>query len=535
MDEIFHIPQTRQFCQAYRQWISPNLQSPLVDTFSEVMNRYDPKITTPPGLYALAAPFAISVIGDPDCSAHTLRSINVLFQTGTFILLVATCHVLSPRDKTPAVMHSRLRATLVGAVLATSPVHCFTGFLFYTDPASTFFVLLVHFLTVSERRHEYRPATFYSSVFVLLRHTCTAFASVLAIACRQNNVVWVAFCMGVRILKYVENMADGRARATKEETIIPAARSLSDEFKRLAGCMSSRRWLFETLVHPATPSSLWPFLVAISAFVYSFVKNGYSVVLGDKSNHQPVFHLCQLLYFGIITGSVFSLDWFVSRRHGFKVLLTDMFWSKGRRYAHAAVSSIFVATCALAVRFANPTHRFMLADNRHYIFYIWRKTGLANKEDGILQYIYTPVYAVVWWGVLRRLREPAPVVLPAHPRASKQKQVGSSTRVMVGPFRSWFWILGFLLCTSMVLVPAHLVEFRYFIIPSLIVQIHLLSAHLATARKNGYQNLMSGEAVPIGTLLFTLLMHVIVNAATVYVFVRRGFRASDGSFSRFMW
>jgi alpha-1,2-glucosyltransferase len=515
------------------------------------MRRYDPKITTPPGLYVLAAPYAIAVAGDPNCRAHALRSINVLFQTGSFILLIATCRALAPREKPSEVMRGRLRASLVGAALATSPVHCFTGFLFYTDPASTFFVLLVHLLTVSGHRRGGSLMTSSSYVKMFLRHVCTAFASIFAIACRQNNVVWVAFCMGVQVLNFVEtgegrkissatssSRSTGSSRRSSSTTnTTTTVRSLSGECRRLANCLVTRRWVFRVLLHPAAVSSVWPFLAAIAVFVYSYVKNGYAVVLGDKSNHVPVLHLCQLLYFAIITGSVFSLDWFVSKKHSVLSVLRDMFWAKQYTWTHAMSSALFVAACALAVRFANPTHRFMLADNRHYIFYIWRKTGLANKKDGVAQYLVTPIYAMVWWGMLRRLRAPAPAALRAPTSlvgGTKKREAGMLAQT-ADPLRSWFWILGFLLCTALILVPAHLVEFRYFIIPSLLVQIHMLSAHSVTASRNGDRAAAIRGAVPIGSLCFTLVLHLVVNAATVYVFVSRGFQAPDGSFSRFMW
>ena len=164
---------------------------------------------------------------------------------------------------------------------------------------------------------------------------------------------------------------------------------------------------------------------------------------------------------------------------------------------------------------------------------------MANKTDGITQYLLVPVYAAVWWGMLKRLREPA----PKYPALRTQEHVtfrdlsGRNRRATIAtqPQRSWFWILGFLVCTSTVLIPAHLVEFRYFIVPSLILQLYMLSAHTVITRHQRNDIVRTKGAVPIGSLLFTLMLHIVVNVATVHVFLWHGFVATDGSFSRFMW
>ena len=520
MDEIFHAPQTREFCMAYRRWKSPSIHTSAYDTFYDVMKMYDPKITTPPGLYVIAASYSIDVVGDHDCSSRSLRSLNTFFQAGTFVLLIATCRALSHNEKPENVMRGRLRASLVGMVLALSPVHCFTGLLYYTDPASTFFVLLVHYLTVCNHRNrnEGISSNAFTGAWTVARHALTSIAGVLAIACRQNNVVWVAFCMGIRILYYVE-----------EEKL--SKNSLVNECKRLWSCVSLRSWILQLFLNPISPSALWPFLCAIVAFIFSFVMNGYSVVLGDKSNHKPVWHLCQLLYFAVLTGSVFSLDWFVHRKHNIVCVFKSMLGSKGICWYRVLSSVFLVGLCAAAVAFANPTHPFMLADNRHYIFYIWRKTGLANKKDGVVQYLLSPIYVILWWGMLRRLRGNFPMsrhldIEDVKDRDEVQLRRG---KLSAKPLRSWFWILGFLLCTALVLVPAHLVEFRYFIIPSMLMQIHMLSVNDAPV--DG----IKWGGVPIGTLFFTLILHLMVNAITINVFLWKGFRAPDGSYARFMW
>ena len=125
------------------------------------------------------------------------------------------------------------------------------------------------------------------------------------------------------------------------------------------------------------------------------------------------------------------------------------------------------------------------------MFYIWKKAGMRG---GAVPYLLVPVYLVMWWGMLRRLRGP-------------------------DGCHSWLWIAGLVLCTSLVLVPAHLVEFRYFTVPAMMWQVHMLS----------------GTGVSKWTLQSILVVYLAVNAATLWVFLHKPFEAPDGSVGRFMW
>lgn len=78
-DEWFHVPQTQQYCRGkYQDW--------------------DPKITTFPGLYLLAAPYAKAVallqstlslkgVVQEPCSTGILRSFNVLMAAAFFAVV----------------------------------------------------------------------------------------------------------------------------------------------------------------------------------------------------------------------------------------------------------------------------------------------------------------------------------------------------------------------------------------------------------------------------------------------------------------
>ena len=66
------------------------------------------------------------------------------------------------------------------------------------------------------------------------------------------------------------------------------------------------------------------------------------------------------------------------------------------------------------------------------------------------------------------------------------------------------------------LVPAHLVEPRYFTTPALLLLLHL-------------------RAPPPPVLAACVALFAAVNAATIYVFLFRPFPWGDGTIARFIW
>ena len=93
-------------------------------------------------------------------------------------------------------------------------------------------------LTVLTHKSGKLPTTFSTYAWNILHHICTASAGILAISCRQNNVVWVAFCMGIGILCFIE----------KGEIL---HRTFQGECQRLAKCFVSGPRMIQSLFHPA--------------------------------------------------------------------------------------------------------------------------------------------------------------------------------------------------------------------------------------------------------------------------------------------
>ena len=106
----------------------------------------------------------------------------------------------------------------------------------------------------------------------------------------------------------------------------------------------------------------------------------------------------------------------------------------------------------------------------------------------------------------------SPPPLPSHPV--------SSQGVM--------WCLCFSVCCFTALVPQKLLEFRYFILPFLIFRIH--SPGMGTEHKDGKKSEL------ISPLLVELLFYILLNTATIGLFLYRPFTWPDSDDQqRFMW
>jgi alpha-1,2-glucosyltransferase len=126
---------------------------------------------------------------------------------------------------------------------------------------------------------------------------------------------------------------------------------------------------------------VWPFVGIILGFIIFLILNGGSIVVGDKSNHEAGFHGSQLLYFIFVAATGFGLS-HASRKqiHSFATSLRQKTKSFGGIFF---IMGIFCLVVFCIDRFS-PVHRFMLADNRHYTFYIWRKFFLKHPKAKFL-------------------------------------------------------------------------------------------------------------------------------------------------------
>ncbi|KAL2916541.1 glucosyltransferase [Polyrhizophydium stewartii] len=453
MDEIFHVPMAQKYCQGrFDEW--------------------DPKITTPPGLYLVAAALLSSLrsaghaaglaLGADSavlatleaagaCSTANLRAINAGFGIGTLVLMDCLLSKLHPGAR---------RSTTAFAALAISlmPVAFFFHSLFYTDSGSTFFVLWAYLLSLQDR---------------FLMSGIAAFVSVWF---RQTNIIWTVFIAATVAFRKV-----GSSKSDAGTT----AHCLGTELRgviHLVQIVSA--FVLHALWHlPRLLLVLWPYVLCVGAFVGFVAVNG-SIVLGDKDNHMAGIHVPQLYYFAGFS-AFFAL--FPAQ------VLQSLLAAPGalfRSLGHPESAAIMLAAPAVmleTIRRFTIEHPFLLADNRHFTFYIWKN---VFRRHPAARYALVPGYLFAGWALLRRL--------------------GAKQHVL--------WIAAFVGATALVLVPSPLLEFRYFIVPYMLLRLHV--------------GLAGGAAA-----VLELAQAAAINAAAVWLFVARPFEwpSEPGAAQRFMW
>lgn len=214
------------------------------------------------------------------------------------------------------------------------------------------------------------------------------------------------------------------------------------------------------------------FIIAVLGFTWLIIQNG-SLVLGDKSAHTAVIHLPQLLYFSLFTAA-FSFP--LSILPAFKLL------KNFKRLYKFVILTMLLMGIVVAVN--TVAHLYLISDNRHYTFYIWKR--IFEKPLG--RYLIIPLYIVSVYCI-----------------AENTSHIDAYSK------------LGYVLATVIVLVPQKLLEFRYFIVPYLLYRIETYH------RTKWWQ------------LLMELVFNLIINFLTISFFVQLPFQWPDGTQQRFSW
>lgn len=481
MDEIFHVPQAQHYCNGnFRSW--------------------DPMITTPPGLYYLSLVHAASLFPgmfmvqaassfSEVCTTAILRSVNGALAVLCSVLVYEIITLLRPTL-------SEGKATVYAVVLALYPLHWFFSFLYYTDVASLTAVLAMYLACL-------KKSYWFSAVL-----------GALAVVIRQTNIVWMLFvaCTGVI------NITLAHRRDIIEVNDVDIAikkpnRSTSNDSVTLGSNLRRRKFsssldtdkhsmpsaTFFSANHPSglldevqvILLALWhmkwellvsfsPFLVVLVAFL-AFVRWNGSVVLGAKEAHTVSPHFAQIMYFGLVSAlAVAPLHCSI----GQGVDLFRSFWKR----RPISFFQVFITVIAgfFSVHFFSIAHPYLIADNRHYPFYLWRKVINAHWS---MKYLLVPLYVYSWFSIFSTL----------------------------GKVQRKIWVLAFFLATAAVLVPAPLIEFRYYTIPFYFMILH--------SRINDYKSwLLMG------------LLYLALNVFTMMIFLFRPFHWDhEPGIQRFIW
>ncbi|KAG8470972.1 hypothetical protein KFE25_009393 [Diacronema lutheri] len=431
MDEVFHVRMAQAYC-ALR------------------LDEWDAKVTTFPGLYivASAAAHVASGVGRllgaggvrPSvlCRLRNLRAINALAGALVPVACYRLLRVRHPRA-------GRATVALNALAMALVPASFFFHFLFYTDTIATLLVLLG--LLCTQRR----------------AFEAAAAPLAVAVSIRQTNAVWALFALCVAAI----DATDAVARAARVHA------------GSTGSLVSEVSWRVRALarLEPRALVRLAPLGAIVGSFAIFVVVNG-GVVVGDRSHHVPGLHFAQVLYACAFCACFGDPAKFTT--HGPSTVRA----LGSRARAHPRVAAAALALALGAVRWGTMCHPFLLADNRHYTFYVWK--DLLRRP--VVRYGaalgYVPCAALVW------------------------DALGE---------QSALWRLAFVGCSALVLVPSPLLELRYFALPFLVLRLH---APLLTGAR---------ELVP------ALALSAGVNALTIGVFLLRPWRWPDGSEARFIW
>lgn len=404
-------------------------------------NEWDNKITTPPGLYLLGFVYSKIILlfvptnslADVCGDLNILRSLNLF---GGAVVLALVLYGLSPA--------SNEKKNYYIANVISSPLLYTYYFLFYTDVWASILVILALYLVVK------RPIGNLVSIYV------SALVSFISLWFRQTNILWVIYVVVVLIDQRKKTKNEGLSFTTCKDFVLQA---------------------FKDFVMVA------PFALVTVAFAGFVVYNG-GVTLGDKENHKFNLHVVQVFYcFSFMT--FFTVPVWLSVQTIKKYLKFTL--GSALKVAFTVVS--FVGIKYIVDNFTI-VHPFLLADNRHYTFYLWRKI-LRVKYSWIC---LIPVYHFSTWTVVLNL-------------------LSNKSSLKLEPIS----IIAFIGCTCITIIPSPLFEPRYYILPLLIFRIF-------TSPKNEKH------------LSFEFAWNMLINLVTVTIFVNFEFPWDTETFpQRIIW
>lgn len=155
-------------------------------------------------------------------------------------------------------------------------------------------------------------------------------------------------------------------------------------------------------------------------------------------------------------------------------------------------------------------HPFLLSDNRHYSFYVWKN---IYRRHPLARYALIPGYIGASWVLLQALGMFLATTSTISFIVGLTFYLPSTAKTL--PLLN---LLIYITAVGLNLVPSPLLEFRYFIIPFLMYMVH--------------------APVPSNARLGALsVMYATVNCWTLYMFMWKGFEweSEPGRMQRFMW
>ncbi|RZB41092.1 Dol-P-Glc:Glc(2)Man(9)GlcNAc(2)-PP-Dol alpha-1,2-glucosyltransferase [Asbolus verrucosus] len=149
-------------------------------------------------------------------------------------------------------------------------------------------------------------------------------------------------------------------------------------------------------------------------------------------------------------------------------------------------SIVVVASSLVIIHFNTLVHPYMLADNRHYVFYIWNR---FYGKYFLFRYLMVPIYLFSLFVIISKLWNKRDVT----------------------------FLLFFIPCTSIVLITQRLLEFRYFFVPYVLFRTQLTN-------------------ITLQSLLYEFLTYLLLNICTFYLFFTKTIEWDDFDYpQRLIW
>lgn len=350
-----------------------------------------------------------------------------------------------------------MKIAMTTLTLSVLPVLYFFTFLYYTDPGSTFFVLIMYLFCLHNN------------------HMMAAMLGVVAILFRQTNIIWVVFMAGMAVRK--ELGAWLRPLCQKKDIKLENINDLDllkVTIRMLLDCVKNRRKMLMLLLVNIFKEAWTYMLVGIGFGIFVIVNKG--IVVGDRAQHVACLHFPQLFYFLTMT-NFFAV---------FHMCSPYKLWAFIKFCAKHPLYLLAFAICSFCmINYFTYEHKYLLADNRHYAFYIWRK---IYRRHEYVKFALIPAYFYCFWSVVDELKH-----------------------------RDVFWKIIYSVCVLAAAVPQQLLEYRYFILPYLIF------------RMNMRYGTLLGQ-------LHELILSVVINILTIYLFLEKPFSwTHEKGVQRFMW
>ncbi|XP_045456904.1 putative Dol-P-Glc:Glc(2)Man(9)GlcNAc(2)-PP-Dol alpha-1,2-glucosyltransferase [Melitaea cinxia] len=402
IDEFFHIPQGMLYCKYnFSYW--------------------DSKITTLPGLYMVST---VAIGPFFECNTYNLRFVNLVGSCINLMLFASMLKFIYANQN-----GSQAKNVLQALNMALLPPLYFFSHIYYTDTMSLMFVLLFTRLCIITR----------SKWLIFIIGLC-------CVVMRQTNVVWVAMVFGHKMLNIIirSSRVFGNRHISKSALSMRSITAQDIDPSKLKRYYNLYDAAIALKYHMSTGFSIafrytnisdWLIMVQQIAVLLTFIMflllNG-SIVVGDKKAHMVTIHVTQLLYFLLFYG-VFGLPYVIAKASStLKLMLNNKMYVL-----------FFSILFYIIVHFNTLIHPYMLADNRHYTFYLWNRW--FRKYDFAI-YATVPAYVFFLFSLYDNLKD--------HNCIS--------------------FLLPYSICIFIVVALQKLVEIRYFLIPYIVLRLRFV-------------------------------------------------------------